>query len=140
MSARRKARSALAHLKDASDRIRDPATHGEVLSMVLDFGEKIAQDLRTRIEDALRAAREALSKKDAVAATEKAETLKTVLQALVIDFAVVIEIVPWCFHCDCRRCFDLTIRLGHDRPKDIYRFFEFFQRRRCCTDNKVLQR
>ena len=35
--ARRRARGALARLKKASDRLRDPATQGEVLTLVLDF-------------------------------------------------------------------------------------------------------
>lgn len=45
-----------------------------------DFGAKLSDDLRRRVETALRETREALSKRDAVLASQKAETLKTVLQ------------------------------------------------------------
>jgi molecular chaperone DnaK len=45
-----------------------------------DYGEKIAEDLRKRIEAALRDTRTALAAKDSGAAKEKAEALKTVLQ------------------------------------------------------------
>jgi molecular chaperone DnaK len=45
-----------------------------------DYGGKIAGDLRQRIEAALRDTRTALAAKDARAATDKAEALKTVLQ------------------------------------------------------------
>ncbi len=45
-----------------------------------DFGDKLAGDLRTRIESALRETRAALAKRDAALASEKAEALKQVLQ------------------------------------------------------------
>ncbi len=45
-----------------------------------DFAAKLSEDLRRRIETALREAREALSKRDAVLASQKADALKTVLQ------------------------------------------------------------
>ena len=45
-----------------------------------DFGAKLSEELRRRIETALRETREALSKKDAVLASHKADALKTVLQ------------------------------------------------------------
>lgn len=45
-----------------------------------DFGEKLATDLRNRIESALRETREALGKRDATLATARAEQLKQVLQ------------------------------------------------------------
>ena len=45
-----------------------------------DFGQKLAEDLRRRIETALRETREALTKRDAGAAAQKADALKTVLQ------------------------------------------------------------
>ena len=37
VTARRRANSALARLKGVSERLRDPATQGEVLTLVLDF-------------------------------------------------------------------------------------------------------
>jgi molecular chaperone DnaK len=45
-----------------------------------DFGDKIAEEQRTDIENILRETREALSKRDATVATMKAEALKAVLQ------------------------------------------------------------
>jgi len=45
-----------------------------------DFGDKLASDLRGRIETAMRETREALSKRDAALAATRAETLKQVLQ------------------------------------------------------------
>ncbi len=45
-----------------------------------DFGDKIAEDLKARIETALKDAREALAKRDATLAGERAEALKVVLQ------------------------------------------------------------
>ena len=45
-----------------------------------DFGSKLAEDLRRRVETALREAREALNKRDIVLASQKADALKTVLQ------------------------------------------------------------
>ncbi len=45
-----------------------------------DFGEKMSTDQRSRIETALRETREGLTTRDAAAATERAESLKTVLQ------------------------------------------------------------
>jgi molecular chaperone DnaK len=45
-----------------------------------DFGDRLPADLKRRIEDALKATREALAKCDAPLATEKAEALKTVLK------------------------------------------------------------
>jgi molecular chaperone DnaK len=47
---------------------------------VADFGSKLAEDLRRRIETALRETREALGKRDAAAASTKADGLKVVLQ------------------------------------------------------------
>jgi hypothetical protein len=40
VSARRRARSALARLKGVSERLRDPSTQGEVLTLVLDFASE----------------------------------------------------------------------------------------------------
>jgi len=45
-----------------------------------DFGGKLPDDLRTRIESSLRDTREAQSKKDAALASQRAEALKAVLQ------------------------------------------------------------
>jgi molecular chaperone DnaK len=45
-----------------------------------DFGDKIAEEKRTDIENILRETREALGKRDATLATMKAEALKAVLQ------------------------------------------------------------
>ena len=45
-----------------------------------DFGDKIAGDLKARIEAALKDAREALAKRDAALASERAEALKVILQ------------------------------------------------------------
>jgi molecular chaperone DnaK len=45
-----------------------------------DFGDKLTADLRQRLESALRDTREALSKREAAPATERAEALKRVLQ------------------------------------------------------------
>jgi len=47
---------------------------------IADYGGKIAEELRKRVEAALRDTRAALAAKDAGAAKEKAEALKTVLQ------------------------------------------------------------
>jgi molecular chaperone DnaK len=45
-----------------------------------DFGSKLSEDLRRRVETALREARDAVSKRDTVLASQKADALKTVLQ------------------------------------------------------------
>jgi molecular chaperone DnaK len=45
-----------------------------------DFGSKLSDDLRQKIESALRETREALGKRDAALASQRAESLKTVLQ------------------------------------------------------------
>jgi molecular chaperone DnaK len=45
-----------------------------------DFGSKLSDDLRKRVEAALRETREAVGKRDATLAAQKAETLKAVLQ------------------------------------------------------------
>jgi molecular chaperone DnaK len=45
-----------------------------------DFGSKLTDELRQRIESALRETREALSKKDPSLASQRADALKTVLQ------------------------------------------------------------
>jgi molecular chaperone DnaK len=45
-----------------------------------DFGAKLSDDLRRRIEGALRETREALGKRDAALASQKADALKVVLQ------------------------------------------------------------
>jgi molecular chaperone DnaK len=45
-----------------------------------DFAAQLSDDLKNRIDQALRETREALTKKDAALASERAETLKTVLQ------------------------------------------------------------
>jgi molecular chaperone DnaK len=45
-----------------------------------DFGAKLSDDLRRRIESALRETREALGKRDAALASRKADALKAVLQ------------------------------------------------------------
>jgi molecular chaperone DnaK len=48
--------------------------------MLADFGPKLGEDLRKKIEAALRDTREPLSKRDAARATERAEALKKLLQ------------------------------------------------------------
>jgi molecular chaperone DnaK len=45
-----------------------------------DFGSKLSEDLRQKIEAALRETREALGKRDVTMASQRAESLKTVLQ------------------------------------------------------------
>jgi len=45
-----------------------------------DYGAKLSEDLRKRVETALRETREALSKRDATSASQKADALKAVLQ------------------------------------------------------------
>jgi molecular chaperone DnaK len=45
-----------------------------------DFGDKLTGDLRQRIDAALRSVREALTQRNAALATERAETLKRILQ------------------------------------------------------------
>lgn len=45
-----------------------------------DFGAKLTEEMRKKIDSAVRDVREALSKKDAILASQRAETLKTVLQ------------------------------------------------------------
>ena len=45
-----------------------------------DFGAKLSDDLRRRIEVALRETRDAVSKRDAAAASQKADALKAVVQ------------------------------------------------------------
>jgi molecular chaperone DnaK len=45
-----------------------------------DFGSKLSDDLRRRVEAAMRETREALSKRDATLASQKADALKVVLQ------------------------------------------------------------
>jgi molecular chaperone DnaK len=45
-----------------------------------DFGAKLSEDLRRRVETALRDAREAIGKHDAALASQKADALKIVLQ------------------------------------------------------------
>jgi molecular chaperone DnaK len=52
----------------------------EAEKMLANFGDKLTEELRKRIEAALRDTREALGKKDAGLATERAEALKKVLQ------------------------------------------------------------
>jgi molecular chaperone DnaK len=47
---------------------------------LVDFGDKLTGDLRQRIDAALHQVREALTQRDAALATERAETLKRVLQ------------------------------------------------------------
>jgi molecular chaperone DnaK len=47
--------------------------------MLANFSEKLTDDLRRRIENALRETKEALLKKDVSLATERAEALKKVL-------------------------------------------------------------
>jgi molecular chaperone DnaK len=48
--------------------------------MLADFGERLPADTKSRIEAAMRETREAVSKKDAALATERAEKLKKELQ------------------------------------------------------------
>lgn len=48
--------------------------------MLADFGSKLSDDMRRRVETALREAREALSKRDVLLASQKADALKVVLQ------------------------------------------------------------
>jgi molecular chaperone DnaK len=48
--------------------------------MLADFGDRLPADMKTRIEGAMRETREAVSKKDAALATERAEKLKKELQ------------------------------------------------------------
>lgn len=45
-----------------------------------DFGSKLSEDLRKRVEAAIRETREALNKRDAMLASQKADALKVVLQ------------------------------------------------------------
>ena len=45
-----------------------------------DFGAKLSDDLRRRVETALRETREALGKRDAALASQKSDALKIVLQ------------------------------------------------------------
>jgi len=52
----------------------------EAEKMLANFGDKLTEELRKRIESSLRDTREALVKKDAGLATERAEALKKVLQ------------------------------------------------------------
>jgi molecular chaperone DnaK len=48
--------------------------------MLADFGDRLPADMKGRIEAAMRETREAVSKKDAAIATERAEKLKKELQ------------------------------------------------------------
>jgi molecular chaperone DnaK len=48
--------------------------------LLADFGDKLAADLRSRLETALRETREALGKRDASLATDRADALKRLLQ------------------------------------------------------------
>jgi molecular chaperone DnaK len=48
--------------------------------MLADFGAKLSEDLRRRVEAALKEAREAYGKRDATLASQKADALKIVLQ------------------------------------------------------------
>jgi molecular chaperone DnaK len=48
--------------------------------MLADFSDKLTDDLKTRIETAMRETKEAFARKDAVAASEKAEALKKLLK------------------------------------------------------------
>jgi len=48
--------------------------------MLADFGSKLSDDLRRRVEAALRETREALAKHDSVLASQKADALKVVVQ------------------------------------------------------------
>ncbi len=48
--------------------------------LLADFGDRLAADTRTRVETAIRETREALGKRDAALAAERAEALKKVLQ------------------------------------------------------------
>jgi molecular chaperone DnaK len=52
----------------------------EAEKTVADFGDKLPAELRTRIDTGMRDVREALSKRDATLATERAEALKKILQ------------------------------------------------------------
>ena len=52
----------------------------EAEKTLADYGEKLGEDLRKRVEAALQAAREPLSRRDAEEAAQKADTLKIVLQ------------------------------------------------------------
>jgi molecular chaperone DnaK len=48
--------------------------------MLVDLGDRLPADMKSRIEGAMRETREAVSKKDAALATERAEKLKKELQ------------------------------------------------------------
>lgn len=56
------------------------ATCYEAEKMLANFADKLTDDLKKRIETALRETKEALLKKDAPLATERAEALKKILQ------------------------------------------------------------
>jgi molecular chaperone DnaK len=65
----------------SNDDHRDRAGHCYQAERTLaDYGDKITEELRRRIEAALRDTRTALAAKDAAAAKGKADALKTVLQ------------------------------------------------------------
>jgi molecular chaperone DnaK len=67
--------------REEADRLNAAdATCYQAERMLADHGEKLASDLRSRIESALRETREALAKRDATLATERAEALKHILQ------------------------------------------------------------
>jgi molecular chaperone DnaK len=67
--------------RDTADKLNAAdATCYEAEKTLADFGEKLASDMRSRLESALRDVREALSKRDAALATTRAEVLKRVLQ------------------------------------------------------------
>jgi molecular chaperone DnaK len=56
------------------------ATCYQAERLLADFGSKLSEELRNRIETALRDAHEAVGKRDAALAGQKAEALKTILQ------------------------------------------------------------
>jgi molecular chaperone DnaK len=70
----RKRREAAEQLNDAD------AVCYQAERTLADYGDKVAEDLRKRIEAALRDTRTALAAKDATTAKTKADALKTVLQ------------------------------------------------------------
>lgn len=67
--------------REAADRLNaaDSVSY-QAERTLADFGTKLPDDLRTRIEAALRETREAIARRDAALASERAEALKTVLQ------------------------------------------------------------
>jgi molecular chaperone DnaK len=67
--------------RDEADKLNAAdSTAYQAEKLLTDFGEKLSADQKTKIESALRELKEALSKRDAALATERAEALKRLLQ------------------------------------------------------------